>query len=250
MGCGTRPAGMALQRLRTVQGWVVDAADGPQPPLVASLLPLAVWAGALAFAGFAGSRGWDHRCGTRTTRRREGVAASGLANGNAPRRGASPNLGRRVALQEVGVMPWGRGAERRPSWASQWRFVLAARHGWRAVLRVLGPPSARSGGRAAPRWSWGRTVALEGMRFPAPRFPCGQSATACTTLAATAARTMDRDRRDDLIWRSGCRGGVGCRRPEGAFGSAGWGPGLSGRRERAQLVGGDRRADIRGLGTS
>jgi hypothetical protein len=34
-------------------GRVADAADGPQPPLVASLLPLAVRAGALAFAGLA-----------------------------------------------------------------------------------------------------------------------------------------------------------------------------------------------------
>ena len=51
VGCGTHRAGMVLQRVRTVQGWGVLAADGPQPPLVASLLPLAVWAGAPAFAG-------------------------------------------------------------------------------------------------------------------------------------------------------------------------------------------------------
>jgi hypothetical protein len=55
-GCGTRPAGMVLQRVRTVQGWVVDATDGRQPPPVASLLPLAVRAGAPAFAGLAGIR--------------------------------------------------------------------------------------------------------------------------------------------------------------------------------------------------
>jgi hypothetical protein len=55
-GCGTRPAGMVLQRVRTAQGRVVDAADGPQPPLVASLLPLAMRAGAPAFAGLAGIR--------------------------------------------------------------------------------------------------------------------------------------------------------------------------------------------------
>jgi hypothetical protein len=55
-GCGTRPAGMVLQRVRTVQGWVVDVTDGPQPPPVASLLPLAVRAGAPAFAGLAGIR--------------------------------------------------------------------------------------------------------------------------------------------------------------------------------------------------
>jgi len=46
-------------------------------------------------------------------------------------------------LNEVGVMPRGRGAERRPSWVSYWRFVLAARHGWRAVLRALGPTFRR-----------------------------------------------------------------------------------------------------------
>ena len=33
-------------------------------------------------------------------------------------------------------MPWGRGAERRPWLGIAVRFVLAARHGWRAVLRV------------------------------------------------------------------------------------------------------------------
>jgi hypothetical protein len=58
-------------------------------------------------------KGTRRRC-TRTTRTREGAAASGLANGNAPRHGACPNLGRRVALNEVGVMLRGRGSERRP----------------------------------------------------------------------------------------------------------------------------------------
>jgi hypothetical protein len=33
-------------------------------------------------------------------------------------------------------MPWGRRAERRPWLGIAVRFVLAARHGWRAVLRV------------------------------------------------------------------------------------------------------------------
>ena len=41
-----------------------------------------------------------------------------------------------------------------PSWASHWRFVLAARHGRRAVLRLLGPPSARSSCET-PRWKLG-----------------------------------------------------------------------------------------------
>ena len=51
-----------------------------------------------------------------------------------------PNLGRRVALNEVGVMLRGRGSARRP-----WLGIalegsyFAARHGWRAVLRVWGP---------------------------------------------------------------------------------------------------------------
>jgi hypothetical protein len=124
-----------------------------------SLLPLAVWAGELAFAGFAGSRenGTRRRC-PRTTRRREGAAASDLANGNAPRHGASPNLGHRVALNEVAVMPRGRGAERRPKWASHWRFVLAARHGWRAVLRLLRPTFRTPRLRSAALDLGGRTV--------------------------------------------------------------------------------------------
>jgi hypothetical protein len=66
----------------------------PQSPPVASLLPLAVRAGALAFAGLvAGSRERTRRRCMRTTRAREGAAASGLANGNAPRHGACPTLG-------------------------------------------------------------------------------------------------------------------------------------------------------------
>ena len=93
VGVGLARPGWLLQRVRTVQGWVVDAADGPQSPLVASLLPLAVRAGALAFAGLAGIRNRTRRRCTRTTRTREGAAASGLRNGNAPRHGACPTLG-------------------------------------------------------------------------------------------------------------------------------------------------------------
>jgi hypothetical protein len=52
--CGTHRAGMVLQPRPHRSGRVVGAADGPQPPHVAaSLLPLAVRAGALAFAGLA-----------------------------------------------------------------------------------------------------------------------------------------------------------------------------------------------------
>jgi hypothetical protein len=78
-----------------------------------------------------------------------------VPTGNAPRHAVCSNLGRRVALNEVGVMPGGEGSREVPlGWASHWRFVLAARHGWRAVLRLLGPPSARSGCEA-PRWIFG-----------------------------------------------------------------------------------------------
>jgi hypothetical protein len=48
----------------------------------------------------------------------------------------------------------GRGSERRPSWASHWKVRFAARHGWRAVLRVLGrhlPRAPATKPRAGPR---------------------------------------------------------------------------------------------------
>jgi hypothetical protein len=110
VGCGTHRGRDGPTTRPHRSGRVADAADGPQPPLVASLLPLAV----------------------RATR--EGPRP-GLANGNAPRRAACPNLGRRVALNEVGVMLRGRGSERRPSWVSQWK------------VRTCGSP--RMAGRSA-----------------------------------------------------------------------------------------------------
>ena len=84
-----------------------------------------------------------------------------------------------------------------PSWASHWRFVLAARHGRRAVLRLLGPPSARSSCEA-PRWSWGRTVRVGGNARPGAPIPLRSVGHREYHPAATAARTMDRDRPDDL----------------------------------------------------
>jgi hypothetical protein len=202
VGCGTHRAGMALQRLRPGQGWVVETAEGARPPLVASLLPLA-WG--LARPRSPGPPGVGKAPAAAVRARPEGVRGRRVWSlPTATRHDTAlpqPWASRRV--ERGRVMPRGRGAERRPSWASHWRFVLAARHGWRAVLRVLGPPSARSSCEA-PRWSWGRTVALEGMRFPAPRFPCAQSATACTTLAATAASHDGPGRRDDLKEHSPC----------------------------------------------
>jgi hypothetical protein len=71
--------------------------------------------------------------------------------------GACPNLGRRVALNEVGAMLRGRGAERRPWLGIALEVVSAARHGWRAVLRVFeayllhAPAAKRRDGRGGNR---------------------------------------------------------------------------------------------------
>jgi hypothetical protein len=89
VGCGTHRGRDGPTTRPHRLGRVVDAADGPQPPLVASLLPLAV----------------------RATR--EGPCPA-LPMATRHDAATSPNLGRRVALNEVGVMPRGRGAERRP----------------------------------------------------------------------------------------------------------------------------------------
>ena len=110
----------------------------PQSPPVASLLPLAVRAGALAFAGLvAGSRERTRRRCTRTTRARVGPPRPALPTAMRHDTGlAQPWASRRVERGRGDAQ--GVGAERRPSWASHWRFVLAARHGRRAVLRLLG----------------------------------------------------------------------------------------------------------------
>jgi hypothetical protein len=54
-------------------GRAVDAADGPQPPLVASLLPPPVRAGAHAFAGFRRDSEGDPYCRARSSGRRRSV---------------------------------------------------------------------------------------------------------------------------------------------------------------------------------
>src|SRR6266508_3896567 len=112
-GCGTHRAGMVLQRVRTVQGWVVDAADGPQPPLVASLLPLAVRAGALAFAGFAGAppptgfARWSSRFSVRTDEDVQGVASQSWQRAKtATSARHAPNPRGRRAFERVGGSSW------------------------------------------------------------------------------------------------------------------------------------------------
>ena len=86
-------------------GRVIDAADGRQPPLVASLLPLTVPA-------------------TRVKAARPALPMAMRQDD------AGPNLGRRVALIEVGVMLRGRGAERRPlGWASHWKVRICGSPG-------------------------------------------------------------------------------------------------------------------------
>jgi hypothetical protein len=94
-----RPDGSVTRPHRS--GLVVDAADGPLPPLVASLLPLAVWAGALAFAGLAGvGEGDPPPLRARTTRTREvGRRVRPLPTAMRHDTGLCPNLGRRVALK-------------------------------------------------------------------------------------------------------------------------------------------------------
>jgi hypothetical protein len=140
-------------------GRVVHAADGPQPPFVASLLPLAVRAGALAFGGLA-----VRRVGPDSGRGPAAAVRARPERVRAPPRPALPTAMR----HETGLpQPWasrrvergrgdaqGEGIREAPlAGYRTGRFVLAARHGWRAVLRCSGLPSA---GGEAPRWISGR----------------------------------------------------------------------------------------------
>jgi hypothetical protein len=83
-GSVTRPYRSGLGRTR---------ADGPPSPLVASLLPLAVRAGALAFAGLAGIRKGTRRRCTRTTRTREGPPRPALPTATRHDTALAPTLG-------------------------------------------------------------------------------------------------------------------------------------------------------------
>lgn len=105
-------------------GRVVDAADGPQSPLVASLLPLAVRAGALALAGVEG----PPYCTARSSGRRRSVddpAAPRFRPWRCRRSIRAALLLLLLLCQEIdgGVMAW-----------TGWGRVGAARRGGRGVV--------------------------------------------------------------------------------------------------------------------
>ena len=72
-------------------------------------------------------------------------------------------------MNEVGAMLRGEEIRQVPLAALHWSFVFAARHGWRAVLRVLRPIFRRPGCEAA--LALGKSCHVYGTRDPAALEP-------------------------------------------------------------------------------